>query len=319
MHNAPVQWPSGRGIWECTGMTDNEDRTESFEAAASSLFAPLRVTDPVPVFHATFEHAAIGPAAVARIKATGATVVRDDRTITSADREWVHLTLLHGGRLGVGQDGRATALAPGEFFVCDNTRPYRIIGDGPTDMTVLCVPRASLGRHVDAIARRTALAVSARTGIGALLGHALSPDALPGRAEPRAHLADALTALLLAEFADTAPERAPVASALADRIRVYVLAHLDDPLLTAEHVARRHHLSVRYLHSLFKGADLTFTAWIRHERLLRIRRDLLDPALTDRSTAAVAARWGVLDTKHLGRSLKREFGETVADLRRPRG
>ncbi|WP_416969463.1 helix-turn-helix domain-containing protein [Streptomyces sp. 4F14] len=301
-------------------MTDNQDRTESFEAAASSLFAPIRVTDPAPAFHATFEHAAIGPAAVARIRATAATVVRDDRTITSADREWMHLTLLHGGRLGVGQDDRATALTPGELFLCDNTRPYRLIGDGPTDMTVLCVPRASLGRHVDAIGRRTALAVSARTGIGALLGHALSADTgtLPERAESRAHLADALTALLLAEFAGTAPERAPVATDLVDRIRVYALAHLADPRLTAERVARRHHLSVRYLHSLFQGADLTFTAWIRHERLLRIRRDLLDPALTDRSTATIAARWGVLDTKHLGRSLKREFGETVADLRRAR-
>lgn len=68
--------------------------------------------------------------------------------------------------------------------------------------------------------------------------------------------------------------------------------------------------------TLFQGADLTFAAWVRHERLLRIRRDLLDPDYADRSTVAIARRWGVLDAKHLGRALESEFGETLSDLRR---
>jgi len=302
-------------------MTDDKgtrlDEAEAFETAASSLFAPLRVTDPAPVFRATVHHAGLGPLVVVRINAAGATVVRDDRTMSSTDREWMHVTFLHGGRLGVAQDDRTAVLTPGQLFACDNTRPYRLIGAGPTDMTVLCVPRTSLGHHLTSVGRRTALAVCARSGIGGLLSHALTADtAGPGEGPAAHHLADALTSLLLATFADTTPERAPVATDLADRIRAYALAHLGDPRLSAERVARRHHLSVRYLHTLFRGADLTFTAWIRHERLLRIRRDLLDPALTGRSTAAIAARWGVLDTKHLGRALKREFGETVSDLRR---
>ncbi|MFD8032178.1 helix-turn-helix domain-containing protein, partial [Streptomyces sp. NPDC059717] len=103
---------------------------------------------------------------------------------------------------------------------------------------------------------------------------------------------------------------------LVDRIRVYTLASLGDPLLKTEQVARQHHISVRHLHALFRGADLTFAAWVRHERLLRIRRDLLNPAFAGRSTAAIAARWGIVDPKHLSRALKHEFGETVSDLRR---
>lgn len=46
---------------------------------------------------------------------------------------------------------------------------------------------------------------------------------LPRQRVSRAYLADALTALLLAAFADTTPERASVASDLADRIRAYAL------------------------------------------------------------------------------------------------
>ncbi|WP_037676074.1 helix-turn-helix domain-containing protein [Streptomyces griseus] len=295
--------------------------TEPFEAVASALFAPLRVTDPCPQgFEAVVDHTVIGPVVVARIQATAATVTRDDRSITSSDVEWMHVNLHHHGPLTAIQDDRTTTVKPGELFACDNTRPYRLIGADSSDMTVLCLPRASLGRHADSMSRRTALPLSTQSGIGRLVGHALSAvnEDLPRQAVSRTYLADALTALLLAAFADTTPERASVASHLADRIRAYVLAHLGDPHLSAERVAHQHHISLRYLHALFRGSDLTFAAWVRHERLLRIRRDLLDPASADISTAAVAARWGVHDTKHLGRALKREFGETVSDLRRGR-
>ncbi|MFE3165768.1 helix-turn-helix domain-containing protein [Streptomyces sp. NPDC059224] len=293
--------------------------TESFEAVASALFAPLRVTHPDPKgFEATVDHTDVGPMVVARVKATAAVVTRDNRSITSSDVEWMHFNLHHHGSLTAVQADRTTTVRPGELFACDGTRPYRLIGAGLSDMTVLCVPRASLGRYANSIGRRTALALPGAGGIGGLLGHALSAvsEDFPRRDVARTHVADALAALLLAAFADTAPEHVPVASDLVDRIRAYALAHLGDFRLTAEQVARQHGISVRHLHVLFKGSDLTFAAWVRHERLMRIRRDLLDPASSDVSTAAIAARWGVHDPKHLGRALKREFGETVSDLRR---
>ncbi|MFF7655796.1 helix-turn-helix domain-containing protein [Streptomyces sp. NPDC007983] len=293
--------------------------TESFEAVASALFAPLRVTDPGPHgFEAVVDHTAVGPVVVARVQATAATVTRDNHNITSSDVEWMHFNQHHHGLVTAIQDDRITTVKPGELFACDNTRPYRLIGADPSDMTVLCVPRASLGRHANAISRRTALPLSTLGGIGGLLGHALSAanEDLPRQGVARTHLADALIALLLAAFADITPERASVASDLVDRIRTYALAHLGDSRLSAEQAARQHHISIRHLHALFKGSDLTFAAWVRHERLLRIRRDLLDPASSGISTATIAARWGVHDPKHLGRALKREFGETVNDLRR---
>jgi AraC-like DNA-binding protein len=131
-----------------------------------------------------------------------------------------------------------------------------------------------------------------------------------------------LMALLLAAFTGAGRAREPVAgkadgcAGLAERIRADVLRNLGDPELCAEAVARRHRISVRYLHKLFDGWDQTFAAWVRRQRLLRIRHDLLDPALSDQATAVIAARWGVLDTRHLGRAMKSEFGETVREIRR---
>lgn len=293
--------------------------TESFETLASALFAPLKVSDPDPQgFEALVDHAVMGPVVIARIRAAAATVTRGNNSITSTDMEWMHFNLHHNGAVTATQDNRTTTVKPGELYACDNTRPYQLIGANTTDMTVLCIPRTSLGRHANSISRRTALPICAQEGIGQLLGHAVSTatEGLVDHCAAHTHLGDALTALLLAAFADTTPEKAPVASALSDRIRAYALAHLADPHLSAEHVARQHHISIRHLHALFQDSDLTFAAWIRHERLLRIHRDLLDPASSNLSTAAIAAQWGIHDPKHLGRAMKRQFGITVSDLRR---
>lgn len=57
-------------------------------AAASSLFAPLRVTDcDPPAFRVVVDHADTGPVIVDLIQVTAVTVTRDRRTISSDDHE----------------------------------------------------------------------------------------------------------------------------------------------------------------------------------------------------------------------------------------
>ncbi|MFB9839279.1 helix-turn-helix domain-containing protein, partial [Actinoallomurus acaciae] len=110
-------------------------------------------------------------------------------------------------------------------------------------------------------------------------------------------------------------EGAGATTDLVDRIRAHVLADLGDPGLCVESVARRFAISPRYLHERFRRRGITFAAWVRYERLVRIRRDLRDPALTARTATAIAARWGLRDTGHLSRALKREFGQTATEIR----
>jgi transcriptional regulator GlxA family with amidase domain len=128
-------------------------------------------------------------------------------------------------------------------------------------------------------------------------------------------LADALISLVIAAFTEISPERLEAGTDLADRILAYASANLDDPLLSVETVAKRHGISIRHLHNTLQRRDVTFAAWVRTERLRRIRRDLLDPAFAQRTTAAIAARWGMHDPGHLARALKREFGQTAAGIR----
>ena len=302
------------------------DRVDLLEEAVSSLFVPLRVTIPaVSEFDAVVNATTVGPVVVAHIRCGPATVWRDRGAISSSDPHLVKVMLHRSGPVMVAQDGRTSVLSPGELVAYDTARPYRLVCGDTSDLFVLGIPHAAFGGYADSVSRRTALPVSGEAALGRLLGSLLrggeradedESGGVPGPA--RLHLADALTALVLAAFttAWAGPGAAAEGDGLADRIRADVLGHLDDPELCAEVVARRHRISVRYLHKLFGAWDQTFAAWVRCQRLQRIRRDLLDPAMGDQATAVIAARWGVLDTRHLSRALRSEFGETVRELRR---
>ncbi|WP_279581376.1 helix-turn-helix domain-containing protein [Fodinicola feengrottensis] len=119
--------------------------------------------------------------------------------------------------------------------------------------------------------------------------------------------------MVISELVDV-PVRRPE-SELADRLLAYCLTRLGDPGLTVESVAQAHRISVRYLYKLLQPRDLTLAAWIRGERLARIRHDLADPGLANRTVASIAARWGILNPAHLSRALKGEFGQTAAAIR----
>ena len=100
-----------------------------------------------------------------------------------------------------------------------------------------------------------------------------------------------------------------------DQIIAYCQANLADPALSVDSVAQRHGISPRQLHLMFQQRDQTFAAWIRIERLRRIRRDLTDPTLMHLTVGTIARRWGISNPSHLSRSLKAEFGRTPTELR----
>lgn len=257
-------------------------RAEELQAAASSILVPLRVTASADAgFRARVDSARVGPAYVM-------------------------------------QDDRRARVNPGDLVVFDTGRPYELSVAGACDVVVIGLPRAMLGPNAELISRRVATPQPCGSGTRAVIAGFLSGladhiDGLPGL--PGIHLADALASLIITVFTDSPPERVEVTSDLADRIIAYTLANLGDPALSVETVARRHGISRRYLHELFRRRGITFAAWVRRERLTRIRRNLQDPALAMRTTAVIAARWGIHDPGHLSRALRKEFGQTAAEIR----
>lgn len=293
---------------------------ERMQAAVSSILVPLRLTprlDGPFQMQVTAAHA--GEVTVARIEGGQGLVDRQRSLITSTDPELFMVTLDRRGSLLVEQDGRQHRVRRGELVFLDTRRPYRLRYDSPCDAVVLMAPRALFGLHADALRCRTAAPLASDsgtqaivsaflTGLGTQLDHMPGPSAI--------QFGQALTALLVAAISETTPDRVDPTTELTDKIIAYALANIADPGLCVESVARRFAISPRKLHRLFAHRHDTFAAWLREERLQRIHRDLLDPALAHYTVAAIAARWGLYDPVHLSRLLKARYGQTPAQIRR---
>ncbi|MFE0424108.1 helix-turn-helix domain-containing protein [Streptomyces sp. NPDC058953] len=310
------------------GVRESPERGEHCErlaSAASAAFAPLRIRPDAsdgpavrPGLSGTLRSARPGEVLVARITGGPCTVERPSSLIGSADPELVKVALHGSGRAGVEQDGRQCLTAPGDLVVYETTRPYELRFWDPFDLIVLGIPRALLGPHSDPLAARTASAVPTDGGgrrlAAALLREAAGDlDTCSGDGAP--HLADALVSVVLSALAEQRITPRP-ADDLAERILTHCLGRLADPRLSPESVARAHHISVRYLHKVLQRRGVSLASWIRSRRLERIRRDLADPALADRSVSVIAAGWGYLDATHLSRALRAACGQSAAEIRR---
>lgn len=298
------------------------EQSEQFQQVASDAFAPLRIrphkttdaTSPV----GTLRSAKPGEVLVTRITGGPCTVLRTRSLIRSGDQELVKVALYSRGRAGVEQDGRQCLPGPGDLVVYETTRPYELRFWDPFDIVVLGIPRTLLGPHTNPLAARTASPVPTDSGGGRLAATLLRDAASDLNActgSGGAHLAEALVSLVLSALAEQ-PLAVSSADHLAERILSHCLSRLSDPCLSPESVAHAHHISVRYLHKVVQQRGVTLASWIRSRRLERIRRDLADPALAGRSASVIAAGWGLLDATHLSRSLRAEFGQSAAEIRK---
>jgi AraC-like DNA-binding protein len=294
------------------------ERVEYWRTALSQAFVPLAVTPGPDPLAGTLRTARLDGLQVAEVTGSSQTVYRDRALIRRVDPEYYKIGLQLRGRGVVRQDGREAVLTPGEFTVYDTSRPYRLVNAEPFHHLVLMCPRTALKVPERTMAGRTAVRVSGRHGMGALvapflIGLAGQLDAVTPAAAP--HLTGAVLDMLAAVFTEGEVARPPSAELLLTRMRRYIEDHLGDPELTPDAVAAAHHISPRYLRKLFERDNETVAGWIRARRLEHCRRDLGAAQLRDRPVSAVAARWGLLDAAHFSRSFRATYGISPREYR----
>jgi AraC-like DNA-binding protein len=259
-----------------------------------------------------------GGVTVARVRGLPRLVADEVRRIGAADPDLFTVALYNAGLADAGRDGHRLRAKPGDLVVFDHDRPYDPAVIDARDVVVVTLPGSMLGVDAGLVRSTVGRPQPCESGMRAVLAAFLSrladhPDDLPGAAGE--HLADALVCMVVTAVAEITTEGAGTKADLFDRIRAHVLANLGDPELCVESVARRFAISPRHLHKLFRRRGIAFAAWVRHERLVRVRRDLRDPAMATRTDRAIAARWGLRDAGHLSRALRREFGQTATEIR----
>jgi AraC-like DNA-binding protein len=215
------------------------------------------------------------------------------------------------------------------FAIYEDRRPYWLGveppgGTGAMRGLILSFPRTMLPLPARHLGRLTAVAMPASQGIGALTSRLLVQLATgmdhysPAEAERLSTAALEVLATRLAHELDATGWVPPETQrrALVVRMRVFIEEHLGDPELSPGTVAAAHHVSLSYLHKLFKVEGVTVAGLIRQRRLEGSRRDLADPALARRPVAAIAARWGFTSAAHFSRVFKATYGMPPQEYRR---
>lgn len=239
-------------------------------------------------------------------------VLRESREVLA-----IQLTLSGRERFHLGDD--AYELGPGDLIVWDDTQTmtFDVVERLHKVTAILPLRRVQdwLPGNWSSIPRK----LSAASTDGMLLASHLRTlaDADLGAAHIRGEaLAEATVALLAGavggfgqEEGDSARERR------LEAVKAYIDEHLDDPELSPMSVAVANRISLRYLHWLFSFTDSTVARFVMEQRLLRCRRDLLNPLMAERKVADIAFSWGFTEPAHFSRRFREFFGERPSDLR----
>lgn len=130
------------------------------------------------------------------------------------------------------------------------------------------------------------------------------------------HMVD-LVALLLGTDADRtelATGRGHSAARL-ELMRADVFANLSRDDLTIYSVASKVGLSPRHAQRMFEQTGTTFTEFLLEQRMLLVRKLLLDPLNRRRKISDLAHSAGFPDVSYFNRVFRRRFGVTPSDMR----
>ncbi|MFH8986305.1 AraC-like ligand-binding domain-containing protein [Streptomyces varsoviensis] len=305
------------------------ERFDYWRSVICDAFVPLRADPGAGPFQGELHGVRLGELQVTEIAATAHAVHRTPRAIAASTEDYFKLGLQLRGDCVLTQDGREAPLAPGDFAVYDTTRPYTLAFDDSYRQLVLMLPRPLLRIPPRDVARLTAVRVSGRQGMGALVsalllrlaGH-LEEYERTGGVRLADNIVDLLATLVADQLGDHQPGGARAGSdpasgrrALLARITTFIEQHLGEPDLGPDAIAAAHFVSTRYLHKLFRAQGTTVSSWVRARRLEHCRRDLRDPLQAHRPVGAIASRWGFADAAHFSRSFRAAYGASPREFR----
>lgn len=297
------------------------DRDEYWRHVVCRPFVELDVVQGRTTgFRGSVRTGAFGDLRATRITCDSMTVTRTPDMIRrgSGNRFLVALQL-RGRTVGV-QDGRTADLRPGDFALFDSGRPYSVDFQVTSfDHLVFHMPRECLTnvgiRGADSTAKR-APGDSPRGRLATSFLINLSRLSNPRSAAERVTLSRVAFDLLSSSLPRCEHEIGHLdASELTDRAKAYARTRLYDPNLSPRATADALSVSVRQLHRAFEPEDMTFSAWVREERLTACLDDLGNQSHQLSPIQDIRSRYGFRDPAVFSRAFKARFGITPSERR----
>lgn len=309
-----------------TARVPARERLDYWSDSAFQAYLPVQIRTPErDEFEARMWGYELGPLSLFRISAAPNTMIRTSRAIAACDPECLHLSVVLRGRINAAQEGRTGVARTGDMISYETSHPVIFRADQPYESLVVRVPKQMLGREATRISSLTAVGISGSEGlpraavaffrslVGSLEDGTLTAAEAPNAAEC---VLDLVRGLYAAPTVLPGPTRLRTRAEILLHIQSFIEAHLGDPGLSPEEIARASFISTRYLHKLFEAEGTSVCRWIRAARLERCRRDLLDPALAHEPVLTIATRWGLPTPQHFSRLFRSAYGCSPSEFRR---
>lgn len=245
-------------------------------------------------------------------------IVRDRLTAHSEGSGLLFYVLQVEGSSRMRQGEGEALLHPGDATLIDGACSSEFLYDSYSRQLSLHLPARVVAAYGRGRCPRTAVTIAGRGYAGAL--HALlirslseaGTFSLEEGALLRAQLLEGVLHLILTD--EGMPANALCQDAWT-RVRTLLERHLSDADLDCVAAARYACVSVRQLQRLFHSQGLTFSAWLRRERLERCYFDLRQASGTRPTVTEVAFRWGFNDPAYFSRAFSAQFGFSPREAR----
>ncbi|PZN31692.1 MAG: hypothetical protein DIU71_09310 [Proteobacteria bacterium] len=300
------------------------ERLEFWNEVACQTLA-LQCAEPLrpQSFSGRMRRADCGTLRMIEFSSDAATVVRSHAHIACSSEPLFLLRMQLAGETQSWQDGREIRLQPGDFTLCDCTRPYRVSFQEHASVLTLRIPRTTMLRYVAAPEAMALIHMSGRRGPSALTSRCLqefwrssSQWLTPALAPRMTHIMLELIASAYAAVPRVGATPDSLATALRVRIVEYIESHLHDTGLTPTSIAQAFRITPRYLHLLFAGERDTVARYVMRRRLEKSSQALADPAQRRRSISVIASQYGFKSLPHFCRAFRERYGVSPGEFRR---
>jgi AraC-like DNA-binding protein len=302
------------------------DRADFFADAMAQVTYPHAFGFPEGArpFSATIATSRLGPLQMSRVSTQPYRGSRTRRVLARDSEELVLIALRRRGKATVmSPAGRGTIRPlPGDLSIFTSSSLYQIEHRRRFEALMFKLPRRVLPVPDADLHRLSGTAVAGTAGLGRLMSSFLTRlvdtfDSYPAESgEEVARTVTDLFAVLAAErLGHDRIETDTAQRVLFLQFRYFINSNLADPDLSAESIARAHHVSTRYVQKLFHTQGTTAGRWILRRRLEECRRELERRSAYAPSVGEIAKRWGFSTSAHFSHAFRAAYGISPREWR----
>lgn len=279
----------------------------------------VKATDPGR-YRGFIREAKFGEVALTDILLSEQRIRRNKRHISRLDKECFYLQLIHTGNVSVLQSGETQKSNAARGAIFSATEEYELKTHGEVRSFYLELPREEFAQRFPRERIPVLASLNTTHGVGRIATEFCATLATEGsrleddvRAGLGNQLMDLLAFSLLTSEGDMPAAEGSVKRARLRSVQNWIEAHLADPALTLERIATANGMSLRYLHVLFEGDEMSASEWVWNRRL-QLAYDRL--ALGDgRTITSIAYDHGFNSSAHFSTLFRRKYGISPRDIR----